>query len=657
MRLFLVLFVAAATDAPAPTPLPTITPAPTTAPTTTPSPTPAPTVTTAPTTTPAPTATTAPTPRPTRAVVECAAGVRACESLATADDDGAGACAPYAHLYQDPARLEPAVAFAGATMCLMAFNIGANDVANAWATSVGSGAISLARGVLVAGLFDWLGAVTLGAGVSSKVSKAVADIEDADCWACGYCDGRMSVYAVGMVGALVGASCFLLVATFSKMPVSTTHAIVGGIVGMTIAGVGGDCVDWSVDAGVGRIVLSWVVSPVLSGVIGALVFVATEFGIVRAARPLARARRFVPLLYTAVTFVMAYMVLTHASATKGDCSPADPLGTCLAQLGSALALSAVVLAAAGLYAWARLAPEQVAEARARDAARRAADDAVELRVVGEGSSSSANPSLTDAEADEARAAAGSPASGGGGGGAIWSRRSDDEDEEKEPGKHDGGGGPGGGGQPAASGRAAVENVDPAAAVEASRARMGGGPLTDDRRDAIYCFRYLLVFTAALESFAHGSNDTANATAAFSATYSAWSGGLGACEQKLTPAWIMGLGGAFVLLGIYCLGYRVIETVGRKIAIVDFHTAWCIEFASTATVVIATLMELPVSSTHCQIGAVFCVGLASMGCREVSWKQLCLIVASWAATLPFAGLLAAVILLVFRPTVCQSCPWN
>ena len=390
-----------------------------------------------------------------------------------------------------------------------------------------------------------------------------------------------------------------------------------------------------------------------------LVFLVTEYGIIRAERPLMRARLFVPFLYTAVTFVMTYMILTHASATKGECVPARPLGTCLRQLAGASALALVVLAAAGFYTWARLTPEKVADARARDAARRSKGDAVELTVHGDDSSSSVNPSLTGGDADEARAAAASSASGGGGGGdddPIWSRRPDDDDEEKAPGKRDGGD-TDAGGRPAASGRAAVESVDPAAAVEALRAKMGGGPLTDDRRNAIHCFRYLLVFTAALESFAHGANDTANATAAFSATFSAWSGGLGACEQKLTPVWIMGLGGAFVLCGIYCLGYKVIETVGRKIAIVDFHTAWCIEFASTATVVIATLMELPVSSTHCQIGAVFCVGLASMGCREVSWKQLCLIVASWAATLPFAGLLAAVILLVFRPTVCQSCPWN
>ena len=118
---------------------------------------------------------------------------------------------------------------------------------------VGSGAIGLARGTIIAGVMDWIGAVSLGSGVSSKVSKSVSEITDEDCWACGYCDSRMTVYGIGMVGALVGASGFLLLATFASMPVSTTHAIVGCIVGMTMAGTNASCVDWSYE-GVGGII-------------------------------------------------------------------------------------------------------------------------------------------------------------------------------------------------------------------------------------------------------------------------------------------------------------------------------------------------------------------------------------------------------------------
>jgi sodium-dependent phosphate transporter len=106
-----------------------------------------------------------------------------------------------------------------------------------------------------------------------------------------------------MVGALVGASGFLLLATFASMPVSTTHAIVGGIVGMTMAGTNASCVDWSYD-GVGGIIVSWVTSPAIAGAIGAAAFLATEFGLLRSANPFHRTRVFIPILYAAVTFVM-----------------------------------------------------------------------------------------------------------------------------------------------------------------------------------------------------------------------------------------------------------------------------------------------------------------------------------------------------------------
>ena len=119
---------------------------------------------------------------------------------------------------------------------VMSICIGGNDAANAWGATVGSGAIPLRRALLIGGFGEWLGATLLGAGVSNTIQKGVSHPEDPACWACGYCDSRMSVYAVGMLAALIGACVFLLLATFGKMPVSTTHAIVGGVVGMTMVG-------------------------------------------------------------------------------------------------------------------------------------------------------------------------------------------------------------------------------------------------------------------------------------------------------------------------------------------------------------------------------------------------------------------------------------
>ena len=99
-------------------------------------------------------------------------------------------------------------------------------------------------------------------------------------------------------------------------------------------------------------------------------------------------------------------------------------------------------------------------------------------------------------------------------------------------------------------------------------------------------------------------------------------------------------GCFVAIGMNITGYRVIQTVGSGIAKIDFQRGFCIEFASTVTVVISTVLGLPVSSTHCQVGAVFCVGLAADGAENVAWKMLGRIALTWVITLPFAGGLAA-----------------
>ena len=175
--------------------------------------------------------------------------------------------------------------------------------------------------------------------------------------------------------------------------------------------------------------------------------------------------------------------------------------------------------------------------------------------------------------------------------------------------------------------------------------------TEPINAGIFVFKYLIVFVAAWESFAHGANDTANATGAFAALYTTYKDGFSdtGCDAAATPVWVMALAGAFVFLGMQVLGARVIRTVGENIAKVNYHTGFCIEFASMVTVVIASFIGLPVSSTHCQVGAVVFVGMAKHGAKNVNWWLFLKICISWACTLPFAGLLAAGLTAALRPT--------
>merc|ERR1719474_2537486 len=201
-------------------------------------------------------------------IVTCGAGIKDCSFV----DDSNSTCALNNNEYPRPQTQGTLMAVATIFGLFMAYGIGANDAANSWATSVGSRAISIEKAVILCGFFEWLGATCLGSGVSSTIQKGVSDVDDPDCWACGYCNSETSVYMGGMMGALIGASVFLQLASFTSMPVSTTHAIVGGVVGMTMAGAGGKCLNWAIQGGLGGIVLSWVISPVLSGLIAVVGF-------------------------------------------------------------------------------------------------------------------------------------------------------------------------------------------------------------------------------------------------------------------------------------------------------------------------------------------------------------------------------------------------
>lgn len=155
-----------------------------------------------------------------------------------------------------------------------------------------------------------------GYGVSDTIQKGISDIEDKSCWACGYCDSNMSLYSVGMFGAGLSASLFIFVCSLLQMPVSGTHAIVGAVIGMTATGVSFDCIDWSIDGGLGAIMLSWVASPILAGIIAIIVYVATQRLIFDASQPRDRALQSLPFFYSLVTALITFTIMTKSPAIK-----------------------------------------------------------------------------------------------------------------------------------------------------------------------------------------------------------------------------------------------------------------------------------------------------------------------------------------------------
>ena len=196
------------------------------------------------------------------------------------------------------------IVLAAAFGLFMAWGIGANDVANAMATSVGSKALTIKQAILVAAIFEFAGAVLAGGEVTSTIRKGIVDADQL----IGMDDGaKMLVY--GMLAALLAAGTWLLIASKNGWPVSTTHSIVGAIVGFAAVGIGVDAVQWGK---VGTIVMSWVVSPLTAGFIAYLIYRSVQKLILSQEDPLRKAKRYVP-----VYMFLAAFTITLVTILKG----------------------------------------------------------------------------------------------------------------------------------------------------------------------------------------------------------------------------------------------------------------------------------------------------------------------------------------------------
>ena len=180
----------------------------------------------------------------------------------------------------------------------MAWGIGANDVANAMATSVGSKALTIKQAIIVAAIFEFLGAVLAGGEVTSTIRKGIVDTD--------LLQGTPELLVYGMLAALLAAGTWLFIASRNGWPVSTTHSIVGAIVGFAAVGIGVDAVQWGE---VGKIVMSWVASPLTAGFIAFLIYQSVQKLILSQEDPLSRAKRYVPVYIFFAAFTITLVTI------------------------------------------------------------------------------------------------------------------------------------------------------------------------------------------------------------------------------------------------------------------------------------------------------------------------------------------------------------
>ena len=473
----------------------------------------------------------------------------------------------------------------------VAWNIGANDVANAMGTSVGSGALTLKRAVILAAIFEFAGAYIVGSNVSKTVRKGIFD--PMEIVNSGFYTPEQAPYilACGMIAALLAAGTWLLIATWMSWPVSTTHSIVGAVVGFGCVALGFEGVLWNQ---VGLISAGWIISPLISATVAYVVFGILLKTVFYKRDPVAAARRAAPKLVFVLMFVMTGLTCYKGLKPlwkKWDLDPKDPTFILM------VVLVAVVLGIIGFF----IAKFSLANFKS-------------ARSEAEGSS---NPVL---DADVSRSLAKTIKH-------LQRVRNNSSGEMQDK---------------ATSLLAEAETLQDVA-LEQITTNTDSAEL----RQVEKIFSVLQIFTACLVAFAHGSNDVANAIGPLSAAYQAVS------EQEIlktssTPAWALLLGGVGIVIGLATWGWRVIKTVGEKITELTPSRGFCAEFAAAITILFASVLPigLPISTTHTLVGAVLGVGLAR-GISALNLKTMRDIVAGWAITIPAGAGLCMVFYFILK----------
>lgn len=389
-----------------------------------------------------------------------------------------------------------------------AYGVGANDVANAMGTSVGSKVLTIKQAVLIAAIFEFLGAFLAGGGVTQTIRKGVIDPA--------LFDANLEILIYGMISALFAAGTWLLIASLRGWPVSTTHTIVGAIVGFGIYALGFDKINWSV---VGNIGLSWITSPLSSAIVAALFYYTCKELILK------ENTKYRLLIINFFVFLAGFAIalITVTKGLKNIFKQQDLILT----FGDSAFYSAI---AALVFT------------------------------------------------------------------AIF--------------------------------------------YIFSRARLSNTSGSQESQ-----FAYLMVFTSCAVAFAHGSNDVANAIGPLAAIHQATNQILGNAVSAETPLWILFLGATGIVIGLATLGYRVMKTIGEKIVNLTPSKGFAAQLAAALTVVLASQLDMPVSTTHTLVGAVIGIGLVE-GISTINVKSVNSIFLSWVITLPAGALLSIIFLEIF-----------
>lgn len=446
----------------------------------------------------------------------------------------------------------------------MAWNIGANDVSNAMGTSVGSGALTIRKAVILAAIFEFGGAVLVGANVTETMQSGLIDTS--------LFTHNPLILILGMCSALFGTGIWLQIASFFGWPVSTTHAIVGAILGFGALIGGAEAIKWGE---ISAIASSWVFSPLFSGIISYFIFGILQRKILFAMSPIDATRRLMPLLMAIVFGTFTLSLIFHGLQNINV----------YFSLPESVGIALIIASIAALVTFFILQKVKVEKT----------------------SCAIAHPPHSIVSVDKAIK-------------HLQRARVTSFNETHER---------------------LCNMLSELETLSAKMRRDSAVPeRTSDYHTVEKMFVWLQLLSACFVAFAHGANDVANAIGPVAAVLDMIKYGV-ITETSPVPLWLLALGGLGIVVGLATWGWRVIQTIGKKITELTPTRGFSAEFGAATTILIASKFGLPISTTHCLVGAVLGVGLAR-GIHAINLTMLRDIVLSWIITIPASAMVTILV---------------
>ncbi|KAK6203473.1 phosphate permease PHO89 [Scheffersomyces amazonensis] len=559
---------------------------------------------------------------------------------------------------------------------LDAWNIGANDVANSFASSVSSRSLKYWQAMILAALCEFLGAVLVGSRVSDTIRNKIVDVKE-------FSD-EPAALMLTMACALVGSSLWLSFATSIGMPVSTTHSIVGAVIGAAIAAKGGNNIIWGW-AGVSQIIASWFIAPLLAGILASIIFLFSKYCVLEVKNPktsLRNAMLLVPFLVF-VTFSILTMLIVWKGSPKLKLNKLSGPTTVAAILGTgAVAFGVYMLFLYPYYRrklihgdwtlkWYHIFIGPIYWFKSTSDIPPIPEDHSIVPDYYKGRRYEEEGGHESSEADETKphdTESGSSIEKGheqhSNIADVESQKAVVKKEEKVPTKtlwwnllkagpkewprllwlvvsH-----------------GFVQDV---ISNQVQHQDLLSGDLKgmhqrskyyDNKLEFLYSL--LQAITASTMSFAHGANDIANATGPLATIYVTWSTNTVGSKNDV-PVWVLAYAAAALVIGVWTYGYNIMRNLGNKLILQSPSRGFSIELGAAVTTVMATQLAIPVSTTQSAVGATVFVGLCNRELKSVNWRIVAWCYLGWIFTLPMAGLIAGLLnaIIIHAPRLGQT----